>query len=398
MVGALADRQHGVVSREQLLAAGLGRGTIARSVEAGRLRRVFRGVYAVGHVALSRQAWWMAALLACGPDAALSHRTAATLWRLRSDAPLPIDITTSTSHGRKHARLTTHRTSVHPLDALVIDGLRVTTPSRTIVDLASTLTGRALRDLVERAQDLRRFDRDDLEAALARASRQAGTRRLADLIALMSPDTDNARSHLERLFLRLARRAGLPRPIANHEIAGRARDFVWPEKRLVVETDGYRYHSSKEARRRDNHRDRELTARGWRPVRFTFEEIAFQRDEVARELEGLRCSPGVPQRAVARQRHDSWRRVHAIRDESAAPATDATTAPPARPWPHGGLPPPFHEGDLASPACTRSPTSRRSSWGSSRGSPSRSRSRASGTPSSCRGCSAGTSTRTTTTS
>jgi very-short-patch-repair endonuclease len=287
VVGALADRQHGVVARHQLLAAGQTPRVIRRAVEAGRLRPVFRGVYAVGHVALSREAWWMAALLACGPEAALSHRTAATLWGLRTDPPLPVDVTTSTAHGRKHARITTHRTRLHPLDALVIDDLRVTTPSRTIVDMAATLEGRALREVVERAQDQRRFDPQDIEATIARAGRPPGTRRLEDLIALMSPDADNARSHLERVFLRLVRRARLPRPIPNHEIAGRARDFVWPEQRLVVETDGYRYHSSRQARRRDSRRDRELTARGWRPARFTFEEIAFERDQVARELAGL---------------------------------------------------------------------------------------------------------------
>jgi very-short-patch-repair endonuclease len=287
VVGALADRQHGVVARHQLLAAGQTPRVIRRAVEAGRLRPVFRSVYAVGHVALRREGWWMAALLACGPDAALSHRTAATLWGLRTDAPLPVDVTTSTAHGRKHARITTHRTRLHPLDALVIDDLRVTTASRAIVDLAATLTGRPLRELVERAQDQRRFDPRDIEATIARAGRPPGTRRIEDLIALMSPDKDNARSHLERLCLRLVRAARLPRPMANREVAGRARDFVWPAERLVVETDGYRYHSSRQAKRRDNRRDRELTSRGWRPVRFTYEEIAFEPAEVARELAAL---------------------------------------------------------------------------------------------------------------
>jgi very-short-patch-repair endonuclease len=287
VVGALADLQHGVVARPQLLATGQTPRVIRRAVEAGRLRPVFRAVYAVGHVALSREGWWKAALLACGPDAALSHRTAATVWGLRTEATLPIDVTTAAARGRKHTRITTHRTFLHPLDALVIDHLRVTTPSRTIVDLAATLTGRPLRELVERAQDLRRFDRNDLEATLARTPRRPGTRRLQDLIALISPDADNARSHLERLFLSLVRAARLPRPRTNHEIAGHARDFVWPEQRLVVETDGYRYHSSRQARRRDSRRDRELTARGWRPARFTYEEIAFERDEVGRELAGL---------------------------------------------------------------------------------------------------------------
>jgi very-short-patch-repair endonuclease len=283
-VGALADRQHGVVARAQLLAAGMSSPAIGRAVNAGRLRPVFRGVYAAGHVALRREGWWLAALLACGEGAALSHRTAAAVWNFHTSPAFPIDVTTSTNHGRKHARITTHRTPLHPLDALIIDGLRVTTPSRTIVDLATTLSGRALREAVERAQDLRRFEPQDIRATLARAPRRKGSRRLADLLALMQPDKDNARSHLERLFFALVREAKLPRPAANHEIAGRARDFVWIEQRLVVETDGYRYHSTRQARRRDNRRDRQLTALGWRPVRFTYEEIAFEPGEAAGEL------------------------------------------------------------------------------------------------------------------
>jgi very-short-patch-repair endonuclease len=229
----------------------------------------------------------MAALLACGTGATLSHRTAATLWRLRTDPPFPIDVTASTNHGRKQARITTHRARLHPLDALVIDGLRVTTPSRTIVDLAAILEGRALREAVERAQDLDRFDPDDIRATLTRVPRRKGRRRLADLVALLQPDKHNARSHLERLFLALTRQAKLPKPELNHAIGGHKRDFVWPDQRLVVETDGYRYHSTRQARRRDNRRDRQLTALGWRPARFAYAEIAFEPAEVADELAEL---------------------------------------------------------------------------------------------------------------
>jgi very-short-patch-repair endonuclease len=229
----------------------------------------------------------MAALLACGEGSALSHRTAAQAWGLTTGPTLPIDVTTSTDHGRKHRQITTHRMLLAPFDALVRDNLRLTTPSRTIVDLAATLRGRALRDVVERAQDLRRFDPNDIRETLARAPRRRGTRRLHDLITVLAPDKDNARSHLERLFLALTRRARLPKPATNLEIAGRRRDFAWPVERLVVETDGYRYHSSPTAKRRDHRRDRELTALGWRPVRFTYEEVAFEPSMVGEELAQL---------------------------------------------------------------------------------------------------------------
>jgi Transcriptional regulator, AbiEi antitoxin/Protein of unknown function (DUF559) len=262
VVGGLADRQHGVVSREQLLAAGQTPRVIRRSLDAGRLRPVFRGVYAVGHVALRREGWWMAALLACREGSALSHRTAAQAWGLTTGPTLPIDVTTCTDHGRKHARITTHRTLLAPFDALTRDHVRLTTPSRTIVDLAATLEGRALRETVERAQDLRRFDPNDIRETLARGPRRAGTRRLRDLITVLAPDDDNARGRLERLFLALARKARLP-------------------------------NSSRQAKRRDNRRDRELTALGWRPVRFTYEEIAFEPGEVAQELVRLLRQPAL---------------------------------------------------------------------------------------------------------
>jgi len=101
------------------------------------------------------------------------------------------------------------------------------------------------------------------------------------------PDADNARSHLVRLFLSLVRSSGLPRPEVNSLIAGRRRDFAWPEQRVVVETDGHRYHSSRRAKRRDHRRDRRLTALGWRPLRFTYEEVAFEPAGVGSELAAL---------------------------------------------------------------------------------------------------------------
>ena len=226
----------------------------------------------------------MAALLACGEGAALSHRTAGEVWGIMTGPTLPIDVTAAAAKGRKHRQITTHRMLLDPFDAVVRDNLRVTTPSRTIVDLAASLEGRALRDAVERAQDLRRFDPNDIRETLARAPRRPGTRRLHDLITVLAPDKDNARSHLERMFLALTREARLPQPASNLEIAGRCRDFAWPDQRLVVETDGYRYHSSRQAKRSDNRRDRQLTAQGWRPVRFTYEEIAFEPAQVAKEL------------------------------------------------------------------------------------------------------------------
>jgi very-short-patch-repair endonuclease len=284
IVGRLADRHHGVVSREQLVAAGLTARTIGRAVQAGRLRPLLRGVFAVGHTALSRKGWWMAALLACGDGAALSHHAAGAVWGFRHGPVLPVHVTTQSDRGRKQRSLVVHRARLTDHEVMRVDNLRVTTPARTIVDLAATLAPRAMRATVERAQDLKRFHRDEIAAA---ATGRRGTKRLGELIALMDPDKDNARSYLERLFVAVVRRARLPRPNVNQPIADARRDFVWPDHRLVIEVDGYAYHSSREDLRRDRRRDRQLTALGWRPARFTYEEVAFEPDLVARDLAAL---------------------------------------------------------------------------------------------------------------
>jgi very-short-patch-repair endonuclease len=286
-IGRLADRQHGVVSRAQLGAAGISEDVIDYALRTGRLRPLFRGVYAAGHRALKREGWWMAALLACGERAVLSHLTAAVAWGFRRAPIKPIEVIVSGDRGRELAGILPHRMRLQAAEVMVVDGLRITTPARTIVDCASTLTGRPLRELVERAQDLRRFKPEDITATLDRVPRRRGCRQLTDLLLLIQPDEDGARSHLERLFLKAMRRARLPPPDVNYAIAGRQRDFVWSDARLVIEVDGNRWHSSPQAKRRDHQRDRELTALGWRPARFTYEDVAFEPDAVAREVKTL---------------------------------------------------------------------------------------------------------------
>ncbi len=190
--------------------------------------------------------------------------------------------------GRKHDRILTRRMRLDRSEWVRFDGLRVTTPARTIVDMAGEMRGKEMRLTIERAQDLKRFDPSRIEAVLRRNPRRRGCRPLLHLIALLQPDRDGAKSYLERLFLRLVRKAGLPLPEVNVTIEGRERDFVWRKERLVVEVDGYAHHSSRAAMRRDKARDRELTAALWRPARFTYEEVAFEPDATAVELKRLR--------------------------------------------------------------------------------------------------------------
>lgn len=158
VAGEIADRQHGVIARWQLIAAGVSPEAIARSLKSGRLRPMFRGVYAVGHAAVSTDGWCPAALLVCGEASVLGHHTACMKWDLRRGDLFPLSVIVPGDRGRKHDRIRTRRTSLDRSEWVRFDGLRVTTPARTVVDMAGELRPKEMRLLVERAQDLRRFN------------------------------------------------------------------------------------------------------------------------------------------------------------------------------------------------------------------------------------------------
>ena len=244
-IAQIAARQHGIVTHTQLIAAGLVPSRVAHRVAAGRLHRVHRGVYAVGHRALSHEGRWMAAVLACGEGAALSHRSAAELWRLLDPRPGPIHVTVPTAAGRKQRQgLSIHRSLHLPIAATTRrNGIAVTTPARTL-------------------GDLRRFE---AAGTVRRATRQA------EYLGLPLGDTptDHTRSELERAFLSLCRRHRLPAPEVNATIGAFTVDFLWRARALVVETDGYAAHRGRQAFEDDRARDRELIRRGFRVLRLT---------------------------------------------------------------------------------------------------------------------------------
>ncbi len=258
----LAERQHGVVARRQLLALGVDADVLKRRVRNGVLRPVHRGVYAVGHAALGDAARWMAAVLACGAGGVLSHLSAARLWAMFS---VPFDhavhVTVSDVQ-RRHAGIVVHRASTTPADVTRHLGIPVTTVARTYVDVADVATYAALRRMADHGV---RLDAAAIRRAQARAPNRRGRGRLARLIG----DDVRTRSGLERQMRRLARGAGLPPPLVNHRVLGRERDFTWPQHRLVVEVDGGRYHAPRAAREADHERDAELVVAGWRVLRFT---------------------------------------------------------------------------------------------------------------------------------
>jgi very-short-patch-repair endonuclease len=274
-IAALAARQHGVVSTAQLAAAGIGRRGVAHRVAHGRLTRLHRGVYQVGPVAAPRGRE-MAALLACGESAALSHHSAAAVWQIRPEFRGGVHITVSGCDARSRRGVRVHQSA--SLNAAVKDGLRLTTAARTLEDLAHCLPQRELDRAVNEAQVLRLVTDGEL-ASLARRSRP-----LRDALHVEPALT---RSEAERRLLQLVRAARLPRPETNVRIAGHEVDFVWREQRLVVEVDGFAYHATRQAFERDRRRDAALQAAGYRVLRFTWRQITKEPHAVVAQIARL---------------------------------------------------------------------------------------------------------------
>ncbi len=271
-IGRIAARQHGVISRAQLLQAGLGRDAIDSRLRSGRVRRVRRGIYLLGPI-VSPLAREMAAVLACGDGALLSHRSAASLHRLSPDRAgrAAAQVTVIDRDPGLKPGIEIHRTRrLAPDERGSRHGIAVTTPARTILDLAPQLSNRELEQLVAEAHRRGLAAPAALTRLLARYPRRPGTRALRELLAGTPAFT---RSRAERRLLSLIRKAELPQPDVNVPVAGFEVDFHWEPQRLVVEVDGYPFHSSRLDRRRDQARDRELSARGYTVLRFDSDEI-----------------------------------------------------------------------------------------------------------------------------
>jgi very-short-patch-repair endonuclease len=265
-IAELADRQHGVVATYQLVALGLTYDEIRYRARTGRLHRIHRGVYAVGYRTLTPKGHRMAAVLAYGPDAVLSHRSAAAHWGIGQPS-WKIDVTTP--RGRpSRAKIRAHRGVLEPDDITIHDGIPVTSVARTILDLASVLNQDRLTRLIEEADRKERFDLKALDRAMARRPHAPGTRRLNAVLAAYRGTADT-RSKLERDFRALILKAGLPEPQHNAVVAGLSVDVYWPEWKLVVELDGEPYHNNPHAFENDRIRDATLQKAGIRVLRVT---------------------------------------------------------------------------------------------------------------------------------
>jgi very-short-patch-repair endonuclease len=287
-LAALASRQYGVVSRAQLVQLGFGRQAILRRLESDRLRRLHPGVYAVGHWALTSHSRDLAAVLACGPQALLSHRAAGRrLGLLRSGAPIEV---TAPRGCKPKPGITIHRTRlIHSDDRSTIEGIPVTSVARTIVDLADVLRDRPLAALVNEAEIRRVFDLTAIEETLSRLPGRRGGPRLARVLAAYTEPSGYDANKAERLFVRLCHDHGLPKP-QRIAIAGYELDFYWEDARLTIEVDGAAFHRTRRAFHEDRRRDRRLAGLGIQVARVPWRDLTEGEPELVAELEASRAS------------------------------------------------------------------------------------------------------------
>lgn len=270
-LGELAKRQWGVVTRAQLTESGVGDSGVRDWVQNGRLHRLYRGIYAYGHDRLRLEGRWLAAVLACGPGAVLSHRDAAQLWELRQSSSALVDVTVPSRNGRMRRRgIRVHRSGrLAPEEVTTRHGIPVTIVARTLLDLADVLERQALRRAVTEAEYTNRFDLDSLIAVVEANPGRRGRR----VMEAVEGRRHRTRSPLEERFLTFAERWGVEEPESGVWLEGYEVDFLWRRVGLAVELDGLAAHATREAVRRDRRRDRVLWRAGVRTIRLTAADL-----------------------------------------------------------------------------------------------------------------------------
>jgi predicted transcriptional regulator of viral defense system len=272
-IAVVAGRQHGLITTRQLLDLGLSMSAIEHRARVGRLHRLHRGVYAVGHRPVSPLAHALAAVLACGPGATLSHSSAGTLWGISKHWHPTLEVTTRCCRSRRGLRV--HRSkTLTAQDITVHFGIPTTTPARTLLDNAPRLADSALARAVNDLRLAGYLSLVDLSELLDRHPDTHAAKRLRKLLA--RPERPPTRSEFEDAFLLFAERYALPEPQVNIHVAGHEADIFFPDHRLVVELDSYLYHSDREQFESDRDRDPDLLAAGIATVRLTWERLQTQ--------------------------------------------------------------------------------------------------------------------------
>lgn len=281
----LASRQHGIVTRQQLLEAGASSATISRRVRSRRLQPVHRGVYLLGPIRPAH-APEMAACLACSRDAVLSHVSAAVVWQILSAKmrrPV-VDITTARRLRPRHGIRLHHPRTLDPRETTRCKGIPITTPERTLFDLASSISLRDLERALAESYARRLTTAEKVAGVLDRHCGRRGYRRLRDLV--QGGRLTRTRSAFEEQFLAMVKRAKLGKPKVNMKVAGYEVDFYWPRENVVFETDGFAFHSSRRSFEDDRRRDLALAAGGVQVVRVSWEQWEKEREAVLAALAG----------------------------------------------------------------------------------------------------------------
>lgn len=283
-VWSLVRQQHGVISREQLLGLGFTPDAIKHRLAIGRLHGVRRGVYSVGRPELNHYGRWMAAVLACGESAVLSHSSAAALWRIGFEQRNVTELSLPSPFQRRHRDLRVHRRPSLNLERDLTReyGIPVTTPIQTLIDLALRLDRPGVERMINEADKYNLTHPPQLRRALDERTGEPGVARLRQILDRRTFRL--TKEELERRFLPLARRAGLPVPLTGRWVNEFEVDFYWPDLGLVVETDGLRYHRTPAEQARDRLRDQAHTAAGLTQLRFTHEQVRYEPEYVQRIL------------------------------------------------------------------------------------------------------------------
>lgn len=291
----LATSQHGIVSLGQLRRSGLSARGVQDRAAAGHLHRLYRGVYSlIPPALLKREGRWLAAVLAAGPRAALSHRDAAVLHGLLASEHLKIEVTVAGRGMRRAAGVCIHRSkTLTEADIICVRNIPCTTLARTLLDLADVVTRRRHERAFDQAEVMEKLDLKAIQDQLARNATRAAAAKTKALLREHYIGSTPTESELEEAFLALCRRAGLPAPevqqwlhLPDGEPPIRV-DFLWRAQRVVVETDGEKYHRTHQRVKRDARNDQRLTVHGFKPVRTGFRQVFFYPEELEATLRRL---------------------------------------------------------------------------------------------------------------
>lgn len=291
-IAEIANGQHGLVTLTQLEGLGMDRRTVAARVRAGRLHRIYSGVFAVGHPVLSPDAIFLAPVLACGPGAVLSHESAAALWGFWKQRGSQFHVIAPNRRGRSPRGIVAHRDGFLPAaDTTSLRGIPCTTTARTLLDQAAHLPPWDLRRSLGEAEAMRLVNHHQLRSQIHRGKGRRGVARFRLLLDEIHPQTRRSKSELERMFLHVCLQLGLPEPEVNVSLRVGSRifkpDFLWRPQRLILEADSRQFHDTDVAFVDDRRREQQLQLAGWRVSHCTWEQVELEPHSLAEAVRGL---------------------------------------------------------------------------------------------------------------